>query len=201
MALVMQTFDAIATPTMPIPAPRIGQQRWRYPDGREEAVQEAMIRFVAPFSVSGQPALSVPCGFTSPIRHIHAHLVALPRQFQLAPGADSVNHLKLESLGRNALRAHLIQRRGNHLVIVRRNGRVDALLAGFGAEHEPRQAYEIGIHIGFGGKCHAGRFVIRPFHQANTGCQRHQIADILLRAIQVRLQRHQHIEAFKGENE
>lgn len=78
MALVMQTFDAIATPTMPIPAPRIGQQRWRYPDGQEEAVQEAMIRLVAPFSVSGQPALSVPCGFTTNGLPVGLQLVGRP---------------------------------------------------------------------------------------------------------------------------
>lgn len=64
MAQVMASVDAVLTPTMPLPAPRIGQAVWEFTGGRE-AVQEAMIRFCAPFSVSGQPAASVPCGLSS----------------------------------------------------------------------------------------------------------------------------------------
>lgn len=63
MAIVMQQVDAVLTPSMPIPAPRIGQGIWDYGHGRE-AIQEAMIRFTAPFSVSGQPAASIPSGLT-----------------------------------------------------------------------------------------------------------------------------------------
>lgn len=63
VARAMQGVDALLTPTMPIPAPRIGQGLWDY-GGAQEAVQEAMIRFTAPFSVTGQPAASVPCGLT-----------------------------------------------------------------------------------------------------------------------------------------
>lgn len=62
---VMTKVDALVTPTMPIPPALIGQAMWEYADGRREAVAEAMIRFVAPFSVTGQPAISVPCGFTA----------------------------------------------------------------------------------------------------------------------------------------
>lgn len=64
VAGVMAEFDALVTPTLPIPAPRIGQNFWRYGDGTTETVAEAMIRYTAPISVSGNPALSVPCGFT-----------------------------------------------------------------------------------------------------------------------------------------
>ena len=60
---VMQQVDAILTPTMPIPAPQIGQGIWDY-GGARETVQEALIRFAAPFSVTGQPAASVPCGLS-----------------------------------------------------------------------------------------------------------------------------------------
>lgn len=61
---VMADVHALVTPTMPIPSPRIGQPVWEYGDGSREPVGEAMIRYVAPFSVSGQPAFSLPCGFT-----------------------------------------------------------------------------------------------------------------------------------------
>lgn len=78
MAQVMQRFDAILVLTLPIPAPRIGQGIWEYPDGSRETVQEALIRFTAPFSVSGQPALSVPCGFTSGGLPIGLQIVGKP---------------------------------------------------------------------------------------------------------------------------
>jgi aspartyl-tRNA(Asn)/glutamyl-tRNA(Gln) amidotransferase subunit A len=78
MAAVMTNFDALLTPTMPIPAPRIGQNLWTYADGTSEPVQEAMIRYTAPFSVSGQPALSVPCGFTASGLPIGLQIVGRP---------------------------------------------------------------------------------------------------------------------------
>lgn len=64
MWAVMARYDALLTPTMPIPAAQIGQGIWTYADGSRETVPEAYIRTTAPFSVSGQPGLSVPCGFT-----------------------------------------------------------------------------------------------------------------------------------------
>lgn len=64
VAGVMRDFDALLTPTMPIPAPQIGQNFWEYDDGTVETVAEAMIRYTAPISVSGNPALSVPAGFS-----------------------------------------------------------------------------------------------------------------------------------------
>lgn len=65
MQAAMAGLDALATPTMAIPAPAIGQRTWSYPDGSREAVSEPMTRFVAPFNVTGQPAVSVPCGTTA----------------------------------------------------------------------------------------------------------------------------------------
>lgn len=64
VAQVMARVDALLTPTLPIPAAPIGQGMWTYAGGEQEPVAEALIRFTAPFSVTGQPALSVPCGFT-----------------------------------------------------------------------------------------------------------------------------------------
>lgn len=65
LAGVLSEFDALLTPTMPIPPPLIGQNFWTYDDeGTTETVAEAMIRYTTPFNVSGNPALSVPCGFS-----------------------------------------------------------------------------------------------------------------------------------------
>ncbi len=77
MAAVMRRVDVILTPTMPIPAPRIGQGIWDF-GGTRETVQEAMIRFTAPFSVSGQPAASVPCGLTEAGLPVGLQIVGRP---------------------------------------------------------------------------------------------------------------------------
>jgi aspartyl-tRNA(Asn)/glutamyl-tRNA(Gln) amidotransferase subunit A len=65
MHQVMAQVDALVTPVMPIPPSRIGQAMWEYGDGQREPVVEAMIRFCAPISVTGQPAFSLPAGFTA----------------------------------------------------------------------------------------------------------------------------------------
>ena len=63
-AAVMAEVHALATPTMPVIAPLIGQRTWTYAGGHEEPVAEAMLRFTAPFNVTGQPAISIPWGPT-----------------------------------------------------------------------------------------------------------------------------------------
>lgn len=77
VAVAMAQVDAVLTPTLPIPAPRIGQGIWDYGDVTE-TVQEAMIRFTAPFSVSGQPAASVPCGLTESGLPVGLQIVGRP---------------------------------------------------------------------------------------------------------------------------
>lgn len=59
VAEVMRRVDLILTPALPVPAPYIGQDGIAWPDGLE-TVPDAMIRFLAPFNVTGQPALSLP---------------------------------------------------------------------------------------------------------------------------------------------
>jgi aspartyl-tRNA(Asn)/glutamyl-tRNA(Gln) amidotransferase subunit A len=56
--------DAIIAPTLPIAAPRIGEKEIEI--GREkETVRSALVRLNRPANLTGHPALSIPCGFTS----------------------------------------------------------------------------------------------------------------------------------------
>lgn len=55
--------DAVVTPTLPATAARVGQAAFRWPDGIHEGVAECYARICAPASLTGFPALSLPCGF------------------------------------------------------------------------------------------------------------------------------------------
>ena len=60
----LEEVDVLVTPTTPITAPLIGEERVRY-GGIEESVLMAMIRCTGPFNANHLPALSLPCGFTA----------------------------------------------------------------------------------------------------------------------------------------
>jgi aspartyl-tRNA(Asn)/glutamyl-tRNA(Gln) amidotransferase subunit A len=61
VAATMQEVDLLLTPTLPLPPPRIGESWLQWPAG-QEAAPDALIRLTAPFNVTGQPAISIPCG-------------------------------------------------------------------------------------------------------------------------------------------
>ncbi len=59
--VVFQDVDVILTPTTPIIAPKIGTVHVRI-NGIDEAVGNAITRYTAFFNMTGNPAISVPCG-------------------------------------------------------------------------------------------------------------------------------------------
>jgi aspartyl-tRNA(Asn)/glutamyl-tRNA(Gln) amidotransferase subunit A len=65
METLFERVDALLTPTLPLVAPRIADiERPLTVAGREEDAREALLRFTFPFDISGQPALTVPCGLS-----------------------------------------------------------------------------------------------------------------------------------------
>jgi aspartyl-tRNA(Asn)/glutamyl-tRNA(Gln) amidotransferase subunit A len=58
-----ETVDAVASPTIPMTAPKIGEMDVTVA-GRIESVLDAIWRFLYQANVTGLPALSVPCGFS-----------------------------------------------------------------------------------------------------------------------------------------
>jgi aspartyl-tRNA(Asn)/glutamyl-tRNA(Gln) amidotransferase subunit A len=56
--------DAIVAPASPIPAPQLGQNEIEIA-GKTQAVRGLLIGVNRPANVSGNPALSIPCGFTN----------------------------------------------------------------------------------------------------------------------------------------
>jgi len=73
----MGSVDALAVPTQPIVAPRIGETAVMI-GGQEHDLYFAMVRLLAVFNFTGQPALSVCCGFDSRKLPIGLQLVGRP---------------------------------------------------------------------------------------------------------------------------
>ena len=60
---VFEQVDCLVTPTVPIVAPKFGQQTARIA-GREIPLVRACLDLSLPFNFSGHPAISIPCGFS-----------------------------------------------------------------------------------------------------------------------------------------
>ena len=56
--------DVLLAPATPIAAPTLGEREVEI-GGQRHPVRTSLIRFTRPFNLSGHPAASVPCGFTS----------------------------------------------------------------------------------------------------------------------------------------
>jgi len=63
-AILFQKVGLFATPMCGIPAPRLGQQEVAI-DGEVVSVMAPLTRYTRVFNLSGLPAISVPCGFSS----------------------------------------------------------------------------------------------------------------------------------------
>jgi aspartyl-tRNA(Asn)/glutamyl-tRNA(Gln) amidotransferase subunit A len=62
---MFESIDVLIAPTLPTPAFHVDNPQITWPDGSTEAATDAYVRLSAPANVTGLPALSVPCGFTT----------------------------------------------------------------------------------------------------------------------------------------
>jgi aspartyl-tRNA(Asn)/glutamyl-tRNA(Gln) amidotransferase subunit A len=71
-------LSLLATPTAPLTALPIGQETFAFGDEPPQPVINHYARYCCPFNLSGQPALSVPCGFDEQRLPVGLQLVGRP---------------------------------------------------------------------------------------------------------------------------
>ena len=72
-----ERVEALAAPTVPVAAPRIGEERVAI-GGVEEEVRGALLRLCRPANLWGVPAISIPCGATAEGLPIGLQLIGFP---------------------------------------------------------------------------------------------------------------------------
>jgi aspartyl-tRNA(Asn)/glutamyl-tRNA(Gln) amidotransferase subunit A len=75
--VLWRSFDVLVTPTSPIAAPPIEATAARFGD-KEVPLVRAFLDLTLPFNLTGQPAISVPCGFTRSGLPVGLQLVGRP---------------------------------------------------------------------------------------------------------------------------
>lgn len=75
---VLETADALLMPTVPFTAPTIGETKIRLESGREMDMLQAITTCTAAASLTGLPAMNVPCGFDDNGVPIGMQLVGKP---------------------------------------------------------------------------------------------------------------------------
>jgi aspartyl-tRNA(Asn)/glutamyl-tRNA(Gln) amidotransferase subunit A len=70
-------IDVLLAPTSPVTAPLVGQNTISW-DGSDEDVTAAFVRLASPANVTGQPALSVPCGLGDDALPIGIQIIGRP---------------------------------------------------------------------------------------------------------------------------